>query len=150
MISVLKKIMIIIGIGIDLIDCRRVKSILSNHYRERFLERIYLHEEREYIIKKLTNNNSPKYDQIESLQYGKIYSAKESILKSLGTGISKGIGWKDVEIIRSFNNSPHVSLKKNALDYLTETYGIGSYSIRLSLTDEWPYVQSSSILLKDI
>ena len=87
------------SLGIDLIEIERVKKV-KEKWGMRFLERVYTPKELEYCLKK-------KYP--ESSLAGR-FAAKEAVMKALGTGLSLGISWKDIEIINDRKGKPEVTL----------------------------------------
>ena len=78
----------IVGIGTDIIDTRRIKNVI-NKYGEKFKKRCFSNNE---IIR-----SENRFNTINS--YAKRYAAKEACSKALGTGLAKGIFWKDVEVV---------------------------------------------------
>jgi len=86
-------------LGIDLIEIKRVKKV-KERWGKRFLERVYTPKELEYCLKK-------KYP--EGSLAGR-FAAKEAVMKALGTGLSSGVSWKDIEIINDRKGKPEVFL----------------------------------------
>ena len=78
----------IIGIGVDIVEIERFKSVLKRR-GERFIIRIFTKGERHYSEKKLNRLG----------HYAARFAAKEAVLKALGTGWSGGIQWTDVEVV---------------------------------------------------
>ena len=87
------------ALGIDLIEIKRVKKV-KERWGKRFLERVYTPKELEYCLKK-------KYP--EGSLAGR-FAAKEAVMKALGTGLSSGVSWKDIEIINDRKGKPEVFL----------------------------------------
>jgi len=91
--------MTVLGHGVDLVDCARIKQSMARH-GQRFLRRVFTPAELEYCL--------GKKREIEHLS-GR-FAAKEAVLKVLGTGWSKGINWTDIEIRNDPAGRPWVSL----------------------------------------
>jgi len=79
----------IIGIGIDATDIPRIEKAIGR-YGDRFLHRIYTAREIAYC--------SAKYVSMPS--YAGRFAAKEAAMKALGTGLSRGVAWRDIEVVR--------------------------------------------------
>jgi len=126
----------IIGIGNDLCDCRRIETAIKNH-GERFLNRIFTKSEQTRVFR--------RNHQTES--FAKIFSAKEAVAKALGTGFTRGISWTDIEITRKEHQPPQVVLHNKAQFEFQRQVPFGMEGhIHLTITDEWPYAQSFAIL----
>ena len=118
----------IIGIGSDLIDIRRVEKVLERH-GERFIERIFTPVE----IKKSERRKQ------RAASYAKRFAAKEACAKALGTGIRRGVWWRDMGVINLPSGKPTMALTGGArkrLDALTPKGHTAQ--IDLSITDEGP------------
>ncbi len=126
----------ILGTGIDIIDINRIRKVI-NKYRNRFKKRCFHDSE---IIKSENRNKS-----IES--YAKRYAGKEACAKALGTGLAKGVFWKDIEIKNDLNGKPFIVLHKNASKIFHEKFGKKS-NINISLTDEKDYAVANVIISK--
>jgi holo-[acyl-carrier protein] synthase len=87
------------ALGIDLIEIKRVKKV-KEKWGRRFLERVYTPKELGYCLRK-------KYP--EGSLAGR-FAAKEAVMKALGTGLSSGVSWKDIEIINDGKGKPEVLL----------------------------------------
>lgn len=92
----------IVGIGIDIIELERIKSILTR--QERFYERVLTTKEQELFLQ------LPKHRQIEFLA-GR-FAAKEAFSKALGTGIGNEISFQEIEVLPNTLNKPVVESKK--------------------------------------
>tara|TARA_Y100000741_G_C18211443_1_gene541877 strand:+ start:336 stop:722 length:387 start_codon:yes stop_codon:yes gene_type:complete len=126
----------IIGMGIDIIDSRRIKKIILK-YGDKFKKRCFLTNEIERSEKKINSINS----------YAKRYAAKEACSKALGTGLAKGIFWKDIEIFNDYLGKPHIKLHKNALNRIN-MISPKKYKIEVSLSDEKYYAIANVIIYK--
>ncbi|MBI4583121.1 MAG: holo-ACP synthase [Planctomycetes bacterium] len=93
----------IISSGIDLIEISRIRS-LYERYRERFVERVYTPEER----RRLAALRDP------APYLAGRWAVKEAVLKVLGTGLSGGIGWQDINVLRDPAGAPIVQLQGKA------------------------------------
>jgi holo-[acyl-carrier protein] synthase len=91
--------MMILGIGIDMTDKDRVARAVKR-WGNRFLNRILTHAERELC--------DSKPDRIGSIAAR--FAAKEAVFKALGTGWSRGVQWRDIEILSALDGRPEVSL----------------------------------------
>ncbi len=87
------------SLGIDLIEIKRVKTVLEK-WGKRFLQRVYTPREVEYCSRK----RHP-----ETSLAGR-FAAKEAVMKALGTGLSSGVTWKDIEVINDGKGKPEVSV----------------------------------------
>lgn len=91
------------GIGIDTIELERIAGTLER-YPERFLTRIYTESEREYFRR--WNDPVPRIA-------GR-FAVKEAVMKALGTGWSRGVRWRDIEVTRHASGKPEVRLHGEA------------------------------------
>jgi len=130
----------IIGIGSDLIDITRVAKVIERH-GERFLERISTDTER---AKAMRRANSEK---MVVATYAKRFAAKEACSKALGTGIRRGVWWKDMGVVNLPGGRPTMRLTGGALARLQELTPEGLEArIALSITDDWPLAQAFVII----
>jgi holo-[acyl-carrier protein] synthase len=126
----------IVGIGVDLVDCRRIEKMIAK-FGQRFLERVFTQNERDRCERR----------SLKASSYGKIFAAKEAVVKALGTG--EGMSWQDIEINRLPSGKPWIKLYGNAAGHLkTLIPESWSEEINLSLTDEWPYAQAFVVISK--
>ena len=126
----------ILGIGIDIIDIKRIESVIGR-YGNRFKERVFTSQE---IAKCESRRLSVNY-------YAKRYAVKEACSKALGTGFRRGVYWRDIEIINSKSGKPELYLHNGAqkiLDNITPQNC--SSKIDVSITDEYPYAQAIVII----
>lgn len=140
----------VIGIGVDLVDSRRIQQSIKR-FGDRFLNRIFLPEEQDFINKRLKGNGCAKdkelYERQQALHYAKAYAAKESILKALGIGLSHNVHWHHIEVGREPSGKPMVILHAAAREYLCQLAPSGGH-VSLSLSDEWPYAQAFAIVTR--
>ena len=115
-----------IGLGSDLIDIRRIENTLSK-FGDRFKKRIFTENE----IKKCERRKE------SAACYAKRFAAKEACSKALGTGLRKGVFYRDMEIINLPSGKPTLRLYGGALSRLNELCA-GDFSpiIELSITDD--------------
>ena len=124
----------IIGIGTDIIDTRRIKNAI-NRYGEKFKKRCFSKNE----IKRSENRFNTTHS------YAKRYAAKEACSKALGTGLAKGIFWKDVEVVNDKYGKPFIKLHNNALKRINKITK-KDYNIEVSLSDEKNYAIANVII----
>ncbi len=125
----------IIGIGNDLCDIRRIEKALSRHGR-RFEERCFTPAERAKA--------AGRADKAGTL--AKRFAAKEACSKALGTGIG-GIHWHDMEVVNDGKGRPALNLTGPAKDLLDALLPAGHEAfIHLSLSDEHPLAQAFVII----
>jgi holo-[acyl-carrier protein] synthase len=130
----------IIGVGSDLIDIRRVGEVIERH-GERFLERIFTDEERAKAARR------SKSDKMVVATYAKRFAAKEACSKALGTGIRRGVWWRDMGVINLPGGRPTMLLTGGALARLKALTPAGfEAQIDLSIADDWPVAQAFVII----
>src|ERR1700751_3726550 len=98
---------VIIGIGSDLSDIRRIERTLER-YGEKFIARIFTDEERRRSERRANRAAS----------YAKRYSAKEACSKALGTGFRRGVYWRDLGVVNLASGQPTLVLTNGALERL--------------------------------
>ena len=125
----------IISNGIDIIDIRRIeKTIDKNNFR--FKKRCFLAGE--------INKSESRLRSIES--YAKRYAAKEACAKALGTGLARGVFWKDIEVYNNKFGKPKIKLHNNALKFLKKMTKSDNCLIEVSLSDEKKYAIANVII----
>ena len=127
----------IYGIGTDIIDIRRIKKVL-NKYKGKFTKKCFHTEE--------INRSESKYNRVES--YAKRYAAKEACAKALGTGLARGVFWKDIEVKNNIYGKPFIKLHNNAYRYLEQNFNKGA-KIELSLSDEKEFAIANVIIFHE-
>lgn len=90
------------GLGIDIIEVARIEKAILR-YEKKFLDRIFTLKEQAYCQK----------HKISARHFSGRFAAKEAIVKALGTGINKDIGWTDIEILNDEKGKPIVNLSAN-------------------------------------
>lgn len=118
------------GIGTDILQISRMAKSLQR--TPRLAERILTASELACFH---TATNQPLF-------LAKRFSAKEAIVKALGTGIGRGVGWQHIEITKDANGKPEVQLTSGAL-LKAQQSGIGS--MHLSYSDEKEYVVAFAV-----
>ena len=122
----------IIGIGSDIIDARRIAKTIERH-GERFLNRIYTAAERA----KAESRAKP----VET--YAKRFAAKEACAKALGTGFRRGVFWRDMGVVNLSSGRPTMMLTGGALARLQAITPAGCKAqIDVTLTDDGPTAQA--------
>lgn len=127
----------IIGLGSDLIDIRRIEKTIER-FGDRFLNRIFT------PVEKARSDRRP-LTRVES--YAKRYAAKEACSKALGTGFRKGVFWRDMGVVNLAGGKPSMALTGGALARLESLVPAGyEAQIEVSLTDEPPLAQAIVII----
>ena len=126
----------IIGIGSDLSDIRRIENSLER-FGERFTHRIFTELERA--------RSERKADRAAS--YAKRFAAKEACAKALGTGMRRGVFWRDMGVVNLPSGKPTMKLSGGALARLEAITPAGMQAqIDLSLTDDDPQAQAIVVI----
>ena len=126
----------IIGIGNDMIDIRRVERTIER-YGERFLERVFTQVER------LKSDGRA----MRAASYAKRLAAKEACAKALGTGFRQGVFWRDMGVVNLPSGRPTLELTGGAARALARLTPDGhEVRIDLSITDDFPTAQAIVII----
>ena len=126
----------IIGLGSDLIDTRRVARTLER-FGQRFTERCFTELER--------TKSDRRYARAES--YARRYAAKEACAKALGTGLNRGVFWRDIGVVNLPGGQPTLVLTGGAAARLATVTPPGMIAeIAVSLTDEPPLAHAIVII----
>ncbi|MGE0565241.1 MAG: holo-ACP synthase [Pseudolabrys sp.] len=126
----------IIGVGSDITDVRRIAKVIERH-GERFLDRIFTQTERARADR--------RKNRVET--YAKRFAAKEACSKALGTGIRQGVWWRDMGVINLPGGRPTMTLTGGALRRLEQLTPAGCEArIDLTITDEGPMAQALVII----
>ena len=126
----------ILGLGSDLSDIRRIQESLDR-FGDRFKQRVFTELER--------TRSDRKVDAAAS--YAKRFAAKEACAKALGTGMRRGVFWRDMGVVNMRAGQPTMALTGGALARLQEMTPPGMRAvIHLSLTDDHPYAQAFVII----
>jgi len=126
----------ILGIGSDLIDIRRVEQSIEK-FGERFLSRIFTDLERVKSDRR----------KARAASYAKRFAAKEACSKALGTGLNRGVFWRDMGVENLPGGKPTMRLTNGALRRLEEMTPPGMVAqIDLTITDDFPLAQAFVII----
>jgi holo-[acyl-carrier protein] synthase len=126
----------ILGVGTDLIDIRRIETTLSR-FGGRFLARVYTEHERSRCEKRANR----------VARYAQRYAAKEACAKALGTGFRQGVAWRGIEVDNFPSGKPYLRLYGGAQARLEALTPAGMESqLELSLTDEYPIAHAIVVI----
>lgn len=126
----------ILGIGSDMIDIRRIEKVLDRH-GARFLDRVFTTTERARAGRR--TDPTPTY--------AKRFAAKEACAKALGTGMRAGVFWRDMGVVNQRSGRPTLQLTGGALARLEAMTPQGfDARIDLTITDEWPLAQAFVVI----
>lgn len=110
----------IVGLGTDLVEIARIEESIAR-FGERFLVRVYTPGEVAFCQQKRNAAES----------FAARFAAKEAAAKALGTGISRGVGWQEIEVVRRRGERPEIVLHGRAAE---RAQAIGVQQMALSLT----------------
>ena len=125
-------ISMIVGSGIDLVEIERIQHSVDR-YGKRFLDRLYTKSEQEYCLR--------KHNAAESLAAR--FAAKEAAAKALGTGISRGVTWLEIEVTRAPGGRPSLAFHGRAAEHARR---LGVQNAALSLTHSRDMAMASVVL----
>jgi holo-[acyl-carrier protein] synthase len=126
----------ILGIGSDITDVRRIAKVLERH-GDRFIERIFTATERERAER--------RRNRVET--YAKRFAAKEACAKALGTGFRSGVWWRDMGVVNLASGRPTMILTGGAKRRLEAITPVGYEArIDLTITDEGPMAHAFVII----
>jgi holo-[acyl-carrier protein] synthase len=126
----------ILGLGSDLCDIRRIEKTLET-YGERFTNRVFTGIERAKSDRRAARAAS----------YAKRFAAKEACAKALGTGLNRGVFWRDMGVVNLPGGKPTLALTGGALARLKAITPPGHRAqIDLSITDDFPLAQAIVII----
>ena len=126
----------IIGLGSDLIDIRRIDQTLDR-FGPRFIQRVFTEIEQ----KKSDRRNQ------RAASYAKRFAAKEACSKALGTGLSNGVFWRDMGVVNLPSGKPTMALTGGAQRRLETMLPEGfTAAIHLTITDDYPLAQAFVII----
>ncbi len=126
----------IIGIGSDLVDVRRIERTLARH-GERFVSRIFTPVEQATAERRVRRSET----------YAKRFAAKEACAKALGTGLRAGVFWRDMGVVNLPSGRPTMKLTGGALMRLQSITPQGCEArIDLTITDEGPIAQAFVVI----
>ena len=126
----------ILGLGNDLIDIRRIEAAIDR-YGDRFLNRIFTDIERAKSDRRMNRAAS----------YAKRFAAKEACSKALGTGLARGVFWRDMGVVNLPSGRPTLHLTGGAAEQLERLTPDGYEArIDLTITDDFPHAQAIVII----
>ena len=123
----------ILGIGVDIIENKRIKSLIKNH---KFKDRIYSPKE----LKQSTLSK----DKVG--YFSKRFAAKEAFAKALGTGFRNNLNFKDIEIINDKLGKPYYAKTKKITKLIKKKFKVKSFNCFLSISDENNYSTAFTII----
>jgi holo-[acyl-carrier protein] synthase len=127
---------LIIGLGSDLIDIRRIEQALER-FGDRFISRIFTDVEKKKSERRVTR----------AATYAKRFAAKEACAKALGTGLRGGVFWRDMGVVNLKTGEPTMRLTGGAAKRLAQITPDGmTAEIKLTLTDDYPLAQAIVII----
>ena len=116
----------ILGIGIDIVENKRIKRSIKN---KNFLSRLFT----------LLEIKKSKLIKDKTVYFSKKFAAKESFSKALGTGFRKGLNFKDIEILNDDLGKPYYKLNNKTKRIISKTLKVKNFDIFLSISDEKEY-----------
>jgi holo-[acyl-carrier protein] synthase len=116
----------IIGIGVDIIENRRIKSSIKN---KKFVSRIFSKNE---ILDLKKKSNKTNY-------LSKRFAAKEALAKAIGTGFRDGLNFKDIEVVNNKHGKPYYIISSKIKNFIKKKRKIKSFNLFLSISDEKEY-----------
>jgi holo-[acyl-carrier protein] synthase len=122
----------IAGSGIDVVEIIRIQRIIDR-FGQRFLDRVYLAAEQAYCLRKRNSAES----------FAARFAAKEAAAKALGTGISQGVNWQEIEVIREPSGRPTLRFHGRAAQIASH---LGVVRSALSLTHTAEIAVASVVL----
>ena len=123
----------IVGIGVDIIENKRIKNSLKNL---KFKKRIYSTKE---MAQSSLSKNKVSY-------FSKRFAAKEAFAKALGTGFRGNLNFKDIEIVNDKMGKPYYLKSKKISKIIQEKFNIKKYNCFLSISDEKDYSTAFTII----
>ena len=124
----------IVGTGIDVVEIGRIQHAIDR-FGGRFLDRVFLTSEQEYCGRKRKGAES----------FAARFAAKEAAAKALGTGISHGVNWLEIEVMREPGGKPSLRLHGRAAQ-IAERLGVARTSVSLTHTAD---VAMASVVFED-
>jgi len=127
----------ILGIGSDLCDIRRIEKTLERH-GERFVRRVFT---------EIEQARAERRGPTRAATYAKRFAAKEACAKALGTGLRSGVFWRDMGVVNQRSGQPTMRLTGGAAARLAALTPEGHRAvIHLTITDEHPYAQAFVVI----
>ncbi len=130
----------ILGIGSDLIDIRRIEKTLTR-FGDRFIARVYTETE------KAKAERRKGAGRAYAATFAKRYAAKEAAAKALGTGFRQGVYWRDLGVVNLPSGKPTVEMTGGAAKRLKSLVPEGMEArVELTITDEYPLAEALVII----
>ena len=123
----------IVGIGVDIIENKRIKNSLKNL---KFKKRIYSTKE---LAQSSLSKNKVGF-------FSKRFAAKEAFAKALGTGFRRNLNFKDIEIVNDKKGKPYYLKSKKISKIIHKNFNIKKYNCFLSISDEKDYSTAFTII----
>jgi holo-[acyl-carrier protein] synthase len=128
----------ILGLGSDICDIRRIESAIARH-GDRFLTRVFTDAERAKA--------ASRTEQIQAATYAKRFAAKEAAAKALGTGFRKGVFFSNLGVVNLPSGQPTLHMTGGAATRLAAITPAGLVAaVALTMTDEYPYAFAQVII----
>jgi holo-[acyl-carrier protein] synthase len=127
---------LIVGIGSDLCDIERIEKTLAR-YGERFIDRCFTETEQRRSDRRA----------MRAASYAKRFAAKEACAKALGTGLKRGVFWRDMGVVNLPSGQPTMHLTGGAAERLRAILPPGTEAlIHLTITDERAFAQAFVVI----
>ena len=123
----------ILGIGVDIIENKRIKKSIKNY---KFKNRIY-------SLKELKQSSLSKD---KSKFFSKRFAAKEAFAKALGTGFRNNLNFKDIEVINDKKGKPYYNKTKKISKLVQKNFKVKNFNCFLSISDEKDYSTAFTII----
>jgi holo-[acyl-carrier protein] synthase len=123
----------IIGIGVDIVENKRIRSLIK---KKNFLTRTFGKNE---ILNSKKVKNKMNY-------FSKRFASKEALAKAIGTGISEGLNFKDIEIVNNSNGKPYYFNSSKLKNFIIKKKKIKNFNLFLSISDEKEYSIAFAII----
>jgi len=126
----------IYGLGTDIVNINRIKKAITKNKN---------------FKKKLFSANEIKQCESKKDKYacfGKRFAAKEAFSKALGVGISKGLTFKEIEVVKNYEGKPSIKINGKSLKIVNKLLKKKKFNSFLSLSDDKPYAVATVILTK--
>tara|TARA_B100000902_G_scaffold293481_1_gene280039 strand:- start:22 stop:411 length:390 start_codon:yes stop_codon:yes gene_type:complete len=123
----------ILGIGVDIINCKRINLLIK---KKNFLNRTFSKNEQKLSYKMKNKTN----------YFAKRFAAKESFVKSIGTGFRNNLNFKDIEILNDKLGKPYFLKSKKVDNIIIKKFKVKKYDVFLSISDEKDYSVAFTIL----
>ena len=125
----------IIGIGVDIVDNKRINKLIKN---KQFVSRIFSKKE---IVQSKKIKNKTNF-------FSKRFAAKESLSKAIGTGFRNGLNFRDISVVNDKYGKPNYYLNNNVKKLINSKFNVKNIKISLSLADEKKYSIAFSVIHK--